>query len=130
MTSFHEQAPQGDPREDGSIIRRYRAKSFFVRKLFDGATPATEEGQLMVRNIVQIGDNGAEMVRQDSSLHSTLERFVRSSQPPDRFVFQKYSADFTNALLQETESLDIVDLVLAARATDRIMFSIGGENPS
>lgn len=126
-----EQSGEGDPQLDrGAFLKGYRKKAFFVTRYLDGANPVASEGVSMVSNAERMFKNREGILRQGSPVRTELEGYFRSSDPPDNFVFQRYSADLTTALLQGTSSLDMVDLVVAIREANGIMFASLGKGYS
>jgi hypothetical protein len=115
----------GQPDIKGPTNRHYRRKIYFVRQLFDAAEPATPEGVALIENSLIIGRNSERM--QQGTLPQDLVTYLSSPQPYDRFETQDKSKVFASALIEDTNSFDMVDLVLALRASHHVATSIFSE---
>ncbi len=109
--------------------QEHKKKVYFLKKFLEkGARPQHPEDSALLVNTFQIGLNAAAFDEKQDERYGVVHDHLFSPQPPDQFDIQNASEAFTSLLLQDTENLDMVDLLSAVRVSENVVGPLVNES--
>lgn len=120
-TSSTMELPAVDDPEHRQTQRDLKRKIFFAKNiLHNGSEPLDPQGQQDTANMITMSRNSRELLTSGSAAQQEVRRFI-SSASSDSFTTQEQSKAIVDQLLQSTEDMDNVDLVMACMLVDNAL---------